>query len=133
MRYASLAIVATLAAGCATPWVTARGAITAADAALDALPEDVIPAESRADYGQAREAIGAAFDLGRIACDIWEREGGGNPPPGWTKWLGDAMTASTALANLLKNSGVAVPPVVFSALAGLSLLLPMLAGIGGGS
>jgi len=122
-----VAVLTLCASGCAEPWVAARGAITAADAALDALPEDIAGDEHREELATARAATGAALDLGRLACDIWQREAG-DAPAGWQKWIADALTAAATVADALKAAGVAVPPAVAVALTGLQLLLPLLTG-----
>lgn len=124
---AAAAIAALALAGCSHPWVTARGAITAADAAMEALPDDIVGPEQRDDLQHAREGMDAALDLGRLACDVWEREAG-DAPAGWQKWIDDALTASSDVIDLLKACGVDVPIAVVGALAALQALLPLLGG-----
>ena len=124
----TLALAALLCASCATPWVTARGAVTAADAALDALPDDLVPEDRREDWDTAVAATGAALELGALACDVWEREATATAPTGWAKWVGDALTASSSILSIIKAGGVDVPPAVSLALAALAALLPMLGG-----
>lgn len=129
MRLATLALTSVLTAGCAAPWATARGAIGAADAALDALPDDLVDESRRDDLASARVATGAALDLGRLACDVWEREARpGHPPTGWAKWVVDALRASASVIDIIKAAGVVVPPEVTAALSALALLLPLLGG-----
>jgi hypothetical protein len=112
--------------------VQARGAITAADSALDALPEDIVPADHRDDLDTALEATDAALELGRQACDIWEREATASSPTGWAKWVQDALAASAQIITVIKAAGVDIPPAVGMAIGGLQLLLPFLSGAFGG-
>ena len=124
LRIFALGVLCTWAVGCATPWVTARGAITAADAALQALPDDLDGEE----WIEAREAGDAALALGIRACDVWEREATTSTPTGWQKWVSDALAASADILRIIKAAGVDVPPAVALALSGLQLLLPLLGG-----
>lgn len=132
-RIEVVAMVCLLATGCAQPWVQARGAITAADTALDSLPDDIVPEDHRDELTTAVEATDAALELGRQACDIWEREATASTPTGWAKWVSDALAASAQVVAVIKAAGVDIPPAVGMAIGGLQLLLPLLLGaVGGG-
>ena len=119
---ATAALLAMLTAGCGQPWATARAALTAADAAIGAVPDDLVPDDHREDWTAAREATGAALELGALACDVCEREATRDAPTGWTKWLSDALSAAARLVTILKAAGVPVPPAVQGALLALGLL-----------
>lgn len=109
---------------CAAPWATARGVVTAADAALEALPDDLDGEE----FAQATEALDAALTLGAQACDVWEREATRTAPTGWAKWVADALTAAASVAGIIKASGVDIPPLVLVVITTLQALLPALGG-----
>ena len=111
---------------CAAPWAMARSVVTAADAALSALPDDL----GGEEWIEARAATDAALALGVRACDVWEREATpGHPPTGWQKWVSDALAASADVLAIVKAAGVEVPSFVSLALAGLVSLLPLLGGL----
>jgi hypothetical protein len=120
----SVLVLAVLSASCATPWIVARGAVDAADAALEALPDDLDGAE----YRTAVATTAAALELGREACEIWQREATTLAPTGWAKWVADALRASASILDAVKASGVDVPPAISLALAALAALLPALGG-----
>jgi len=124
MKRTALALTLVLAAGCGAPWATARGAITGLEAGLEAVPDDVVPDAHRDDWAAAREATGAALDLGRLACDVWEREATRDAPTGWSKWVTDALRASARIVVIVKAAGVPIPAALHTALA-------LLAGLGG--
>lgn len=144
---ALLATVALLVAACGplpapedpsssgTPWVQARGAVAATDAALDILAGDavrgLIPEDDRDQYDTAIGAGRGVLELGGDLVDAWEAAG--TTPQRWPWWLSKALEWAATVVGIVKDCGVEVPGAVSVAIGGLQLLLPVLAAIAGAS